>query len=210
MNISYKEAQFELFPNAVSTPDETRRPHFMAARFNLSIENLVIFSIVSIMVTVFTFSLGVERGKRIALREGNGPALDAPVPEAPVSAAGPVDPAEAVAAVKSPAKGSALLASLKTVNPAVSAANVPAAAFQPQDVVKKTSGGFTVQVASYKSKKSAQKEVQALQKKGFKAYALPKGEHIVLCVGNFQKREEASMYGKKLKNNYQDLVVRRL
>ena len=107
MNINYKEAQFEFFPEAARGSDETKRPHFMAARFNLSIENLVIFSIVSIMVVIFAFSLGVERGKRVAL---------APVPTADdVSvAAGPGLPAAGAAKVAKPvdSKGRGQKASL--------------------------------------------------------------------------------------------------
>ncbi len=201
MNINYKEAQFEFFPNAVSAPDETKRPHFMAARFNLSIENLVIFSIVSIMVVIFTFSLGVERGKRIALRDGSSLTLD------PKTAETSVAPADPVVTAKPVVKVPVVAAQSKSVD---LAEKVSTTALQPQDAVKKPSGGYTVQVASYKSEKSAQKEAQALQKKGLKAFVLPKGQHIVLCVGNFQKKEDASIYGKKLKGNYQDFVVRRL
>lgn len=210
MNINYKEAQFEFFPNSGGTPDETKRPHFMAARFTLSIENLVIFSIVSIMVVIFTFSLGVERGKRVALRDGAGRTAGADVSPA---AGGAADSAVLNNAVqKTPSTGSRIpvVELTKIVDPAVSPVKVSAAALPPQDAARKSTGGFTVQIASYKSEKSAQKEALVLQKKGLKAFVLPKGQHIVLCVGNFQKREEASIYGKKLKSNYQDFVVRRL
>ncbi|MEI6438201.1 MAG: SPOR domain-containing protein [Candidatus Omnitrophota bacterium] len=208
MNINYKEAQFEFFPNEVSKPDETKRPHFMAARFNVSIENLVIFSIVSIMVVIFTFSLGVERGKRVALRDGAAQVIDDKVQAVPAVLSS--DPSVAKGqgfTTKTMTKVTGEIAQVKGSDASL---KVPATALPPQEAVGKPASGYTVQVASYKSEKSAQKEVLALQKKGFQAFTLPKGQHIVLCVGNFQKREEASLYGKKLKGHYQDYVVRRL
>jgi hypothetical protein len=33
---------------------------------------------------------------------------------------------------------------------------------------------------------------------------------LILCVGNFEKKEQASVFGKKLKGRYQDFLVRRL
>ncbi len=197
MNINYKEAQFEFFPNSVSTPDDTKRPHFMAARFNLSIENLVIFSIMSIMVVIFTFSLGVERGKGLAFQASASSVVEEKAAAAPVSSVS--EPVREVS--------SQVVASVKPSEPVKKISTV---SVQPQDNGKKPSTGYTVQVASYKTEKSALREAQTLQKKGFKAFVLPKGEHVVLCVGNFQKKEEASVFGKKLKSNYQDFVVRRL
>jgi hypothetical protein len=208
MNINYKEAQFEFFPGAAGSSDEARRPHFMAARFNLSIENLVIFSIVSIMVIVFSFSLGVEKGKRISL-SGSEPQIGIDRTTDPVS--------------KSSSSGTGLsAASIDGLKSAVTdplpvqvkaggtEGKIVTAEAAPQGLVAKSTGGYTVQVASYKSGKKAEKEAQALLKKGYKAFVLSKGQHVVLCVGNFQKREEAGIYGKKLKSNYQDFVVRRL
>ena len=201
MNINYKEAQFEFFPESARVPDETKRPHFMAARFNLSIENLVIFSIVSIMVVIFAFSLGVERGKQIAL----APAPTDVVPQAATVVAG--DPAPAAAAKvakpadnKGLAQGNAKIALKTDVAPVAPQAKttVPAA------------GGFTIQVASYKSEKGAQREASVLKGKGYQVFMLPKGQHIALCVGCFQSKMDASVFGKKLKGQYQDFVVRRL
>jgi len=203
MNINYKEAQFELFPAAVNAPDETKRPHFMAARFNLSIENLVIFSISSIMVVIFTFSLGVERGKRMASRETS----DAGTQEVSSRVVAPADPVKAVPVQVQKTMDKAIAAAALKKGVVVA---LPAAVVSSAGAVSKPAGGFTVQVASYKTEKSAQKEVQALLKKGYKAFVLPRGQHVILCVGNFQKKEDASILGKKLKSNYQDFLVRRL
>ncbi len=224
MNINYKEAQFEFFPNSGSSTDETNRPHFLAARLTLSVENLVILSIVSIMVLLFSFSLGVERGKMVASRETgqfssddkNIPAVadagmkslvksDGKAPEAKAASPQPMKAVLPVEKTKDKAAGTKVLAALSQdsgrdtgMTQALSSA--------------KALGKYTVQIASYKSSKGAQKEAEALKQKGYRdVFVMPKGSHVILCVGNFQNREEADQFGKKkLKSRYQDLRVRSL
>src|SRR5208283_4358111 len=66
MNINYKQPQFELFPANSATLEDINKPKFLLANLTLSVESLVIFAILGIMVALFAFSLGVERGKHIA------------------------------------------------------------------------------------------------------------------------------------------------
>src|SRR5580698_4665674 len=66
MNINYKQPQFELFPANSATLEDINKPKFLLANLTLSLESLVIFTILGIMVALFSFSLGVERGKHIA------------------------------------------------------------------------------------------------------------------------------------------------
>src|SRR5205085_11638228 len=55
-----------LFPANSATLEDINKPKFLLANLTLSVESLVIFAILGIMVTLFSFSLGVERGKRFA------------------------------------------------------------------------------------------------------------------------------------------------
>ena len=66
MNINYKQPQFELFPANSATLEDINKPKFLLANLTLSVESLVIFTILGIMVALFSFSLGVERGKHLA------------------------------------------------------------------------------------------------------------------------------------------------
>ena len=76
---------------------------------------------------------------------------------------------------------------------------------------KAPAGGYTVQVASYKTEKGAQREASTLKQKGYHdVFVVQKGTYVILCVGNFQRKEEASLLGKKLMGRYQDLRVRSL
>ncbi len=66
MNINYKQPQFELFPGNPDAFDDVNRPRFFLANLSLSIESLFILVILAIMIGLFAFSLGVERGKQLA------------------------------------------------------------------------------------------------------------------------------------------------
>src|ERR1700679_910338 len=66
MNINYKQPQFELFPANSATLEDINKPRFLLANLTLSLESLVILTILGIMVALFSFSLGVGRGKHLA------------------------------------------------------------------------------------------------------------------------------------------------
>jgi hypothetical protein len=230
MNINYKEAQFEFFPGTVNTSGEINRPHFLTARLTLSVENLVILTIMGIMILVFAFSLGVERGRILGLyasgQQGSDVRAvvsdDKAVADMMVSTRADKKAGEAKAASSKAERSrielsapvektkdggilSRVLAAFpdkkKTADTTAVTASAP-----------KTSGGYTVQVASYKTNNGAQKEAATLKQKGFSdVFIVPKGKYVILCIGNFEKKEEADFFGqKKLKSRYQDLRVRSL
>lgn len=80
---------------------------------------------------------------------------------------------------------------------------------QPPTPVEKTVG-YTIQIASFKSRASAEKELSSLKKKGFSALILPKGEFAVVCVGNFSDKNAAKPLLSELKKRYDDCYIRRL
>ncbi|NTV29030.1 MAG: SPOR domain-containing protein [Candidatus Omnitrophica bacterium] len=193
------------------------------------------------MVILFCFSLGVERGRRVALAEsGNAVTVVTPTPVAqtvPVKGAAAEDDDvidngsgknmfEAfTASWRSPGKP-ALQTALPEPDKAVTApktvkvtpASAPdRAAKAVPPVTNKvavrpaSSGSFTVQVASYKSTQSAKREAENLKQKGYReVYVLPKGSFVIVCVGSFTTKSDASTLTRQLKNRYQDPVVRRL
>jgi hypothetical protein len=200
MNINYKESQIDFLSHVEGKVEDSARPRYMAAQISLSLENLVIFTIVAIMVVIFSFSLGIERGKGVALMVPAAAVADKK--EAPVasSTSGPELKADTqktksiIALPKAVAKGKTTIAV-----PVVTA------------VKPVKAGAYTLQVASYKGLKSAQREADKLKQKGFNnVYVLPKGTYTVVCVGNFQNKEDASDVKRQLNNRYQGSVVRRL
>lgn len=69
---------------------------------------------------------------------------------------------------------------------------------------------YTVQLASYKTNTTAQKEAQKLQEKGHTTLVINKGNYIILCVGNFADKETAKTKLSELKKKYRDGIIRRL
>ncbi|MFH1441548.1 MAG: SPOR domain-containing protein [Candidatus Omnitrophota bacterium] len=75
---------------------------------------------------------------------------------------------------------------------------------------EKTNNNYTIQIASFKNKESAQKEAETLRKNGFTTLVLPKGSYNVVCVGNFENREKAENLLTKIRKKYHDGFIRRL
>src|SRR3989338_11190754 len=57
--------QFELFPNATVNASELRQRRYLLKDLTLSVEHIIVSTIVFVMVTVLFFSFGVEKGKRM-------------------------------------------------------------------------------------------------------------------------------------------------
>lgn len=214
MQLNYKQSQFELFPGAVNGSSKTHRPQFLFSSLTLSLENIVISGIVVLMSVIFSFSAGVEKGRRAHLiKPMDDPALStvsvvqnkqdvtgpiAQKRQAPLQAAA-VRPQIAVnsSAVTVPAAGSAVTADTENLSMA-------------EQKEKSISGSYTVQVASFKKDEYAQKEALMLKKKGYDIIVVPKGSYSIVCVGKFSRKEQASVTLSQLKKTYKDCVLRRL
>jgi cell division protein FtsN len=161
--------------------------------------------IIGIAVTsIISFSLGVEKGKQVALKKNNA-AFDIALKTNEAGLRQPLrQPAQqnVPAAVKVKPNVQPVI---KPVVPVTEDRNI--VAIPP---VKATMGSYTVQVASYKTRSYAQKEAQALEKQGFSTVILSKGNYIVLCVGNFNSKEKAQSLVSQLQKRYQGCMVRRL
>lgn len=75
---------------------------------------------------------------------------------------------------------------------------------------KNAQKGYTIQVASYKDKKSAERLIGEFRLKGQRSFSLPKGELLIVCVGNYQNPTDASKAAKTLKKQFPDCFVRKL
>lgn len=69
---------------------------------------------------------------------------------------------------------------------------------------------YVIQLASYKTRSFAQKEAEALKKKGFSPILFSKSGYTVLCIGNFANKKKAQSILSELKKRYKDCYVRRL
>ena len=204
MNINYKETQIDFLSHVSGKNEPPVSPRYMAARISLSSENLVILMIVAIMVVIFSFSMGIERGKNVAVAQPQGKMTV----DGNDVASGKTDAKAAQVDVQ---KARTATPSIPVVAKVRGAVDVKTAIKEQSSLNAAGSGAFTLQVASYKNLKPAQREADQLKQKGFQnVYVLPKGTYTIVCVGKFQNKEDASSVKKQLTGRYQDSRIRRL
>jgi len=184
MNINYKQPQFELFPANSATLEDINKPKFLLANLTLSVESLVIFAILGIMVSLFSFSLGVERGKHIAAQ-----ALDERVSAAWNVGARTMAPVAALA-----------------VAPQVMAPVFQRPVFNHGFV---SGARYTLQVATYGNEEYARQDALLLKAKNFQSFLIKSGKYWLLCVGSYNNKESAAALLRKLPGQYRSSQVRR-
>ena len=146
----------------------------------LPLDTLILLGVIVILLFTILFSLGVERGKKIALRLKNkGENIE-----------------EQNQAVNSTtAKNEVLkqdnLAPQKTV-----------------DKEKEIEREYHVQVASFHKEKSARKEAQSLKDNGYPVAIMKKGDYVVIYVGGFRDKREAKNNIKDLQKKYKDCFLK--
>ena len=202
MNINYTPTQYQLFPSNSATLENEQKPKFLLANLTLSLESLVILTILVIMIGLFAFSLGVERGKHLtaqALDERVGAAWNL-APHKPML---PVTMIKPIVAVKS-----ALIA-VRTMP--VNSGNVTAIrqTTAKQAVVPALSMRFTITVASYRNEAYAKQDALGLKAKGLQSFLIKKGDFWLLCVGQYPSKENAETAVKRLQPKYKNLSIRR-
>ncbi|MFA5311167.1 MAG: SPOR domain-containing protein [Candidatus Omnitrophota bacterium] len=168
--------QFELFSDSQGDKrlSTGRQDKNYFSKYIWGYEKAILIIIAILVTGIISFSMGVERGRRVSINQ--------------------------------PLRAQSLV-----VSPEVAQAQVIAEAEkEPAPIIVTPGSGYTVQVASFKTNSYAQKEVGLLKKRGYKAVTLNKGEHIILCVGNFPEKEEAQALLSELRRYYKDCRIRRL
>ncbi len=221
MNINYKPSQIELFPANAQPFDDVNKPRFLFANLSLSIESLVILTILVIMVTLFSFAIGVEHGKRAvaqALDERVAQAWNVKRPVQSVKAVVPVAPAmiDTKNFAQSAGNRGFVAAKQKTVvkqSTALTATPDRKLSKELKTVAKATpvaaAARATLQLATYRSEKFARDEAMVLRGKGIKTFLIKSGDFWLVCTGQFKSKEEATGYIPKLPAKYRQAQVRR-
>ena len=206
MNINYKQSQFELFPGTPGSSSEASRPKYLFAHLTLSLENMVVLAIMIVLGVVFSFSLGVEKGRKMA----NAVIAEiSPIPKTVTNEKNGIDNRVASKTeIVSPQKIAPQVKPVPPTKPATQAKPAPSKPNPPP--IQPSKQSYTIQVASYKDEEHANKEVSLLKKKGFDAFVAEKGDYVIVCVGKFGKLDEMNILMAKLKKRYGDCLARRL
>ncbi len=190
------------------------KPIFPQHRLTLSVpyETLIIILIGVALVAAIIFSLGVERGRSLNTSE-----VEAPVPIQPVVAAPPVEPVTPqVTEAPKPLPKTPQAVKTAAVKPAeaprkTAAVNITA---QPKVAVvaataATTDKPFTVQVASYKVRDLADKELAQVKAMGYTGDIIKKGDYFILCVGSFATKDAAKQTLAAMGKKYKGCLIRK-
>lgn len=146
-------------------------------------EKIILYTIILLVASIVSFSLGIKRGREFSLSR------QYQIPQLPTQLMQKDNP---------PVKEK-IATEQKEIKPVT-----------PAGLPSKEDAGYTIQVASYKTRTYAQKEANKLNKKGLGTLILPKGDYIILCVGKFVNKNQAYPALNELKKTYQGCFVRRL
>lgn len=152
----------------------------------LSYEHLIFIAMAFIITAAVFFSLGAERGKRLQVK--SLALVEKESRQTPVQIAEILEPVQKEAATKEEKAG-----------------------LQPKEAggKKEVVSVYTVQVASYVKKDSADQEAQRLKEKGLKPFVFLSGNYYIVCGGEFKSKTEAASEQKRLRKIYPDCYVRR-
>lgn len=146
----------------------------------LPLDILILLSVIAILLFTISFSMGVERGKKVALKSGK----------------------TKEELIKSQSRNeNTIIIRNENRN-----AETPSRA---ADRNEKDKNSYHVQVASFKKENSARKEVERLESNGYPVVVMKKGNYVVIYVGGFENEKEARSNFKNLKKKYKDCIFKK-
>ncbi len=179
--------QLELFSDSEQNfePIQHRQASFFA-KYILPHEKFIFIVIALFVTAIISFCIGVEKGKNISLSKTPMPLQVSQTQALSESLSEP----EATEPLRVKAE--------------------PKTELTQETEPKGQSNRFTIQVASFSIRAHAEAEAEKLKKQGMIVLVMPKGKHIVVCVGSFVSRQAAESLLPTLRNKYADCFIRRL
>jgi len=177
---------FDEFNRPKSAADRLRQKYISRKKFfvTVSIENLVLFAIITILCVVFSFSLGVERGKHFGTVE--------------------------LANIDIEVKGIKSESINLTAEAPVTKKALISTKEIPVDAPIKTTPKYAIQAATFRKAETAKKEVELLKKEGFQAFIVESNDLFQVRIGKYDTSGEAKTVLKKLKEKYSDCFVKKI
>lgn len=178
-----RQVQKELFEEFGTAPKRRHPKNIFQqkqkAAVTFSLEHLIFITIGIIILALIAFSLGVERGKSVTLRDRRVEGAKAPGPSKEDTGLNSAAPEEERSGIE-------------------------------YEAAEKPVLDYTVQVASYVSRGTAESRAGELKSKGYEAFVLHKGSYYVMCIGRFPDRQSANAERDSLRKEYSDCLVRKI
>ena len=202
--------QTELFeisdPTTVSESEAPAKTSFLETKLmTLRIDHTIGLLLIMMVVFVLSFAWGVERGKG-SVRNSQAATTATPpaLPETAQKTTAQEDvPTIAEKIANAPA---ATVPTKLAVLPTPKAEKQPASGERPN-------GKYTIQHVIYLTQSAAERESKKLQQKGHRAFIIPSGKYLQVCLDGFATKKEADRALKMLRTQgtiAQDAYVRNM
>ncbi len=165
-------------------------------RLSLRLDQMLALMIGLLLIYVFVFSFGVETGKRYSTAELRAERAKRELVTEELSR----KLTESQQSADDPAKSSTHTAAQGSTTPAISMPSIKEAVAPAKQESGKPAGRYTIQTITVASKNTAEREIQKLAGMGHKAFVIPGGKKLQICVDGFESQKEASRTMKQLKN----------
>ncbi|MCK5393426.1 MAG: SPOR domain-containing protein [Candidatus Omnitrophica bacterium] len=184
----------------------------------LSLDKIILSSVVIILLFTLTFSIGVEKGKKIA--SGNNKHIDKNYINQTSKTISEINKNLDIENKPESLDDNSFLKEIAENTPIkteLSNAQNESIAVQSEteitlNIAKKdiTKVSYSIQVASFLKENSALQEADELKKQGYLVSLIKKGKYVVVYVGNYKNEIEAKNRMNLLKKKYKDCILRRL
>lgn len=190
---NHSHSQLELFSQATKYKASRDRPSRSFLNRIWAYEKVILVTMAVIIIGLVSFSMGVAKGKKSALKKDFR--FDTVNKKNQPVEYRPTDSVLSQSQLVPEAKSKTTLEKPKTVVPR-----------KPEDSLQE----YAIQLASYKNRSSAQREAEALNKRGFSALVVRKGEYLVLLVSGFSDKKTARATLSQLEKRYHGCFIRRM
>lgn len=188
--------QLELFNLSTKHQEKSSGEKFSLLKSFRKHEKVIMLAISFIVISIISFSLGVEKGKRLFSNKT----------KANLDLAASLSPRENMLVIsrREEAQEAATYGKKEAVNLSESQ-NSESSGNKESD-----RGKYIIQLATYQTREPAEREAVMLKKKGLNPIILSKGKFIVLYVGRFSDEDNAKSKLSELKKRYRDCILRRM
>lgn len=188
---------FQFPASAAAAASSVRQSFLEKSRVSVRMDQAVIGMIACMILGVVIFCVGVEKGKKIGLREArihshSRIAQPAPAASEERDLTGSIT-LQAVEVTPAAVKVAAETTTAAPVSGVEAAAASENAAGRP-------AGKYTIQLVTYQNKADAQKHIDRLSAKGYTGFVIPSGKFHQVCANGFEKRPDAVSVLKELKS----------
>jgi len=169
-------------------------------RFTFRLDQILVGMIVMIMLFVFTFSYGVEKGKRFAMVElrAERAKREHMVEQLRGRMVRKNQDRPGIANAVPP---TAQVITAAVVTKDASDSIAPTEKTKSTQLAIGQKGKYTIQIVTYKSQSTADRYIKKLTDKGLNGFVIPSGSFLQVCVNAYDSRNIAQQALRKLKSN---------